>query len=344
MSFPDTIDLSMNGGGKRMDLLIKFISDNIAITNDHNDIIGPQDADDSAVIQITANDPRIVITTDSHTIDPLRFRGGDIGKLAICGTTNDLVVMGCKPLYITLSMIIEEGFSSITLAEICKSIRKELEKTNIRVVAGDTKIMPKGTLSGMIINTAGFGILEIDKPWNDASAEAGDVIIVSGSIGDHGTSLMAMREGIDLDTDLPSDVASLWPEFEDLHKLKGIKAMKDITRGGLSSCLAEIAMKSDVNIEIEETKLPIKPEAQAICDILGLEIMEISCEGRVIIIVSADETSEVLDVLSKYPVTKDATIIGKVNEKPKGIVYVKTEIGGTRIMDKPYGEPIPRVC
>ena len=339
-----TIELSHGGGGKRMDQLIRFIAENIGLEDRSEDIVGPSRTDDSAVIAWNSNSKSLVFTTDSHTVEPLFFRGGNIGDLAVAGTVNDLVVMGAKPLYMTLGMIIEEGFSFDDLAAISKTIGKRCCETGVRIVAGDTKVMPSGMLSEIVLNTAGIGTLVREEPIQDGNARPGDVIIVTGSIGDHGTSLMSLREGLRFDTDLASDVASLWPALEKVIADPRVHAMKDMTRGGFASAINEVAAKSQVALVVEEELIPVKPAAQAIADILGLEIMEVSCEGRALIIAEKDAEEDLLKELRKHNISRDAEIIGRVEKDPKGKVLVKTDIGGTRILDKPYGEPIPRVC
>ena len=338
------VDLAMNGGGKKMDALIKFISENLGSQTGSEDIISPAHMDDSAVIELKGDNNKIVITTDSHTVDPVFFTGGNIGDLSIAGTVNDLTVMGAEPKYLTIGMIIEEGYKFSDLKKIVQTIGKRARETGVRIVAGDTKVMPKGDLSNIILNTAGFGLLTREYPISDAKTKPGDKIILTGAIGDHGTSLMALREGMDFQTDLPSDVAPFWPAFREVVKNTGIHSMKDITRGGLASASNEIADKSGVCLVIDSEEVIIKPEANAICDILGLEIIEISCEGRAIMLVDPDEADNVIAELHRHELSKEAKVVGYAQEGPKGQVHIITDIGGKRILDKPYGEPIPRVC
>ena len=339
-----TIELSHGGGGKRMDQLIRFIAENIGLKDGSEDLVGPSRTDDSAVITWDSTNNSLVFTTDSHTVEPVFFRGGNIGDLAVAGTVNDLVVMGAKPLYMTLGMIIEEGFSFDALATISETIGKRCRETGVRIVAGDTKVMPSGMLSDIVLNTAGIGTLIRETPIQDRNARPGDIIIVTGSIGDHGTSLMSLREGLKFDTDLASDVAPLWPALEKIVSDPRVHAMKDMTRGGFASAINEIAIKSQVALIVEEELIPVKPAAQAIADILGLEIMEVSCEGRALIIAEKDAEEDLIKELRRHSITRDAEVVGYVEKDPKGRVLVKTGIGGTRILDKPYGEPIPRVC
>ena len=336
------IDLSYNGGGKQMDKLVEFISTEIGILSDQTDIVGPEAKDDSAVLPFYSNN--IVMTTDSHTVDPVFFQGGNIGDLAVCGTINDIVAMGAKPLYMTLGMVIEEGFTWDDLRVVCNTIGIRLREAGVRIVAGDTKVMPSGTISNIVLNTSCVGVLARDSPLSDSNAKIGDTVIITSEIGVHGTSLLALREGLKFETELESDVDHFWPYFENLIRIPGLHAMKDVTRGGLSSALNEIATKSKVCIEIIEENLPIKSESQAICDMLGLEIMEISGEGVYIIVCSSQSVSQILDILTSTPRLNSAAVIGFVKSSDIPQVHVKTKIGGTRLLDKPFGEPIPRVC
>lgn len=338
----DIIEISHGGGGKRMDQLIRFISSNIGIESTEMDIVGPTASDDSAVISYSENN--IVMTTDSHTVDPIFFRGGNIADLSVCGTVNDLTVMGAIPKFLTLGLIIEEGYKTEKLGELAKTLGERCREASVRIVAGDTKVMPRGMISEIVMNTAGVGSLVRESPIQDSEAQIGDVVILTAPIGVHGTSLMSLREGIEFDTDLSSDVASFWPAFENIVKNEAVHAMKDLTRGGLAAGLSEIATKSKVCLEINEVDVPIKEESQAICDILGLEIMEISAEGCAVMVVDERKSDEILLELHKHSISQNAIIVGRVKNNPKGRVYVITEIGGTRILDKPYGEPIPRVC
>ncbi|MHA2404351.1 MAG: HypE family hydrogenase expression/formation protein [Candidatus Kariarchaeaceae archaeon] len=204
--------------------------------------------------------------------------------------------------------------------------------------------MPKGTLSNIVLNTAGVGTLVRSTPIADSGAKPGDKVIITGPIGDHGTSLMSLREGLEFETTLESDVASFWPSFKDIVRDNAIHAMKDLTRGGLASAVNEIAAKSSVCLLLEEESIPIRQESQAIADILGLEIMEVSCEGSAVLCVDSSSADAILEEFRKFEISEMACIVGTVEEEPKGRVHVITDIGGTRILDKPYGEPIPRVC
>ncbi|MHA2170226.1 MAG: hydrogenase expression/formation protein HypE, partial [Candidatus Kariarchaeaceae archaeon] len=326
------VEISHGGGGKQMDRLIAFLSQKIGLENADSDTIGPLAADDSAVVDFPFPDNKLVLTTDSHTVDPIFFRGGNIGDLSISGTINDLTVMGAQPLYFTLSMIIEEGYSFEKLGKIATTIGEQCRDADVRIVCGDTKVMPKGTLSNIVLNTAGVGNLVRSIPIADSGAKVGDKIIITGPIGDHGTSLMSLREGLEFETTLESDVAPFWPSFKDIVSNQAIHAMKDLTRGGLASAVNEIAMKSNVCLLLEEELIPIRQESQAIADILGLEIMEVSCEGSAVLCVDPSSADALLQKFHKHKVSEMACIVGTVRENPKGRVHILTDIGGTRIL------------
>ncbi|MHA1729601.1 MAG: hydrogenase expression/formation protein HypE, partial [Promethearchaeota archaeon] len=261
-----------------------------------------------------------------------------------CGTLNDLIMMGAKPLALTSVIIIEEGTTFTEIGKIIQSFNLITEQANVGVLAGDTKVMPRGTLKGIIMSTSGVGIKLKNKLIADSNCQIGSKIIITGSIGDHGAALIASREGIELETSLKSDVAALSPLVEIVQNTPDILAMKDPTRGGLASALNEWASKSNVGIQINEGSLIIKKEVQAVADILGLDPLEISNEGRAIICIREEHAEECLKKIKNTSIGKDAVIIGNVNDKNRGMVVLRTQLGGSRIIETPMGEPIPRVC
>jgi len=336
------VDLAHGAGGTKMDDLLEVIMKNITLRK-VGDGIGLDEKDDGAVIRIGKE--RIVTSIDGHTIHPIFFPGGDLGKLAITGTINDTCVMGAKPLAILSSIIIEEGFPIKKLQQIVDSLAKTAEENGVAIIAGDTKVMPRGTLDEMVIVTAGIGIIEDDNlDIQDANIKPGDKIIVSGTVGDHGIALMAGREGISFETELISDVASIREIVEAALKAGGVVAMKDPTRGGLASALNEFAEKSKVSIWVEDEKIPIAPAVNAASEMLGLEPLGVTCEGRVLLAVKAEKAEEVLKAIKKIPLGEQAAIIGEARAERPGYVLSKTLVGGHRIIEKPIGEQIPRVC
>lgn len=303
--------------------------------------IGLDEMDDGATLQ--ANGAGLIITADAHTVQPLFFPGGNIGTLAACGTINDLAVMGARPIAMTNTIVIEEGFEIETLHEILKSLNAVIEPLEVAMIAGDTKVMPRGTLDGLVMSTSGVGTVYLDSPVPDSGVKADDDIIVTGPIGDHGTALLAHREGLKFETDLVSDVAPLWEPIRDCLDVGGVHAMKDPTRGGTAVALNEFASKSRVEVELDEGRVPVRPAVRSLCDILGLEPLHISCEGRAVMATDPSVTSDILQVLSEHKTTRDACVIGKAH-RGVGRVLLKTAIGGRKVLQVPYGEPVPRVC
>ncbi|TFG29056.1 MAG: hydrogenase expression/formation protein HypE [Promethearchaeota archaeon] len=340
------IRIAHGAGGVLQEELINFITKGIVLKKVNNGI-GVEELDDGATIPLPNYDKEIVITADGHTIYPLFFPGGDLGILSVCGTVNDLLMMGADPLALTSTIIIEEGFQFDTLEKIVSSFNSKANQANIAIIAGDTKIMPKGTLNEMIIATTGIGIKDKTVKIEDKNLRVEDKIILTGSIGDHGTALMASREGLNISTDLKSDVGLLL-EIRDAIKSdidsNHIHAMKDPTRGGIASALNDWANKSNISILLEEEKIPIKKQVNAICDMLGLDPFNIACEGRALIAVRPESADEILHKIKSTELGKDAEIIGIVKADNPKKVLLKTIVGGTRFVDMPLGEPIPRIC
>jgi len=340
------IRLAHGAGGILSNELIKFITKDIYLKN-VNDGIGVEELDDGATIPLRDYDKEIVITADGHTVFPIFFPGGDLGSLSVCGTVNDLIMMGAEPIALTSTIIIEEGFTFTKLGKIVNSMNEKAKEANIAIIAGDTKIMPKGTLNEIIIATSGIGIKDKKIRILDNSLKAGDKIIITGSIGDHGTALMASREGLNISTDLKSDI-SLLIDIYNATKFEinnnYIHAMKDPTRGGLAAALNDWATKSNVSILIDEEKVPIKKQVTAICDMLGLDPYNIACEGRALLAVDPAHSTEVLDKLKLTEIGKNACIIGDVKGDNPKRVFLNTIVGGTRFIDMPLGEVIPRIC
>ncbi|MFH1609847.1 MAG: hydrogenase expression/formation protein HypE [Candidatus Bipolaricaulota bacterium] len=302
--------------------------------------IGLDQLDDGAVVELPPG--QAVVTTDSHVVKPFFFPGGDIGVLAVCGTVNDLAVMGARPVALTLGLILEEGFLLSDLERILASAAEALAELGVPLVAGDTKVMGKGELDGIAINTTGIGVAE--RVVSDAGLSVGDAVLVTGTIGDHGMALLAAREGFHLETGLQSDVAALWPLLAPALAHGGITAMKDPTRGGLAAVLNEMARKGKVGIEVREAEIPLRPEAQALSDLLGISPLEVACEGRAVIAVAADQADAVLAILRRHPLGHDARIIGSVIADYPGRVILDTGVGGRRFLEMPLGDPVPRIC
>ncbi len=334
------IESAHGGGGKIMQLLLEEVIIP-AFTRRKIGDIGLDEMDDGATFQ--TNGSQLIVCTDAHTVQPLFFPGGNIGTLTACGTINDLSVMGAEPIAMTNTIIVEEGFPIDTLEIILKSIDDVIAPLGIAMIAGDTKVMPSGTLDQLVMSSTGIGRVYLDKPIRDAGANPGDDIISTGPIGDHGTSLLAHREGLEFKTDLISDVAPIWLPIRDCLDIGGIHAMKDPTRGGTAVALNEIAAKSGIEIELDESEIPVRSEVKSLCDLLGLNPLHMSCEGTVLMTVDSEFTSSILNALKNHNRTKDAKVIGSVNIG-EGRVVMNTMIGGRKLVQVPYGEPVPRVC
>lgn len=305
--------------------------------------------EDQAVFEINVN--RLAFTTDSYVVDPIFFPGGDIGALSIHGTVNDLAMSGARPLYLSASFIIEEGFPIGDLRRICASMQKAAEEANVQIVTGDTKVVQKGGADKIFINTAGVGVIETAANISASRAAVGDKIIVSGTIGDHGTTILIARGELDLETDIESDTASLnslvaemIDEAKKLNALDQIHALRDPTRGGVATTLNEIALASDVFIEIREDLIPVREEVKGACEILGLDPLYVANEGKLVAIVSAEIADQIIARMKENPNGQLARVIGEVKAEPQGIVSMTTAFGGTRIVDMLAGEQLPRIC
>ena len=299
---------------------------------------------DSAILEVGLSE--IAFTTDSFVIDPLFFPGGNIGKLAVCGTVNDLAVSGAQPLYISVSFIIEEGFPVSDLEKIVISLAAEAKKAGVLIVTGDTKVVNKGKCDKIFINTAGIGRMknkniQISKAVN---IHPGDVIIINGTIGDHGMSVMNARESFNFKTAIESDCASLNHMISDVLEHYHVKFMRDPTRGGVATVLNELAEKISLGIEISESDIPVKKGVKALCELLGFDPLHIANEGKVIIVASEQEGNKILDLMKRNEYGKEGAVIGRVVADNHGKVVLKNETGGRRIIDSLTGDQLPRIC
>jgi hydrogenase expression/formation protein HypE len=298
--------------------------------------------DDSAVFNI---DGRVAFTTDSFVVRPIFFPGGDIGKLAICGTINDLAMVGAKPLFLSLALIIEEGLPLKELDQVMNSIRTVAEETGIKIVTGDTKVVNHGNADKLFINTTGIGTVPPRLNISGSNAQPGDKVILSGPIGDHGVAVMAQRENLRLKVPVQSDCAPLNSLVaEMLGSGQGIHCMRDPTRGGLATTLNEIAIQSQVSIRIYEDNIPVRDSISAACEMLGLDPLYIANEGKLVAIVEPEYADEVLNVMRHNPYGTESVIIGDVEGGRPGRVVMKTRLGASRIIDMLSGELLPRIC
>jgi hydrogenase expression/formation protein HypE len=298
--------------------------------------------DDSAVLD---SEGRLAFTTDSYVVSPIIFPGGDIGRLAVCGTVNDLSMAGAKPLYLSLSFIIEEGLAVNELEEIVRSIAETAAEAEIKIVTGDTKVVNRGDADRLFINTSGIGRIPNGIDISGANAKPGDKVILSGTIGDHGIAIMSKREGLNFSTTLESDCAPLNHLVADmLEESTLINCLRDPTRGGLATTLNEIAGQSSVGMELEERSIPIRDEVRGACELLGLDPLYIANEGKLIAIVDEKAAEPVLAKMKQNIYGKDAVIIGRVTGEHRGRVVLKTPYGSSRILDMLSGELLPRIC
>lgn len=299
--------------------------------------------DDQAVVEIGG--ARLAFTTDSFVVKPLFFPGGDIGSLAVHGTVNDLAMGGATPLYLSAGFIIEEGFPIEDLRRIAGSMSKAAAEAGVAIVTGDTKVVERGKGDGVFINTTGIGVVAADVRISADRARPGDVVILSGYIGDHGTAILASREGLEFETTIQSDSAPLHDlVVQMLSVSRNIRCLRDPTRGGLSSTLNEIAEQSKVAIEIEERNVPVRDEVRGACELLGLDPLYVANEGKLVAVVAPEDASAVLDAMRRHARGESAAVIGVVGEGSPGMVTMRTAFGSSRIVDLLPGGQLPRIC
>ena len=304
--------------------------------------------DDGTVLNPAASDPgsRWVTTTDAHVVIPVEFPGGDIGRLAVNGTINDLAMMGATPKYLTAAFILEEGLSIALLDRLIASMANASREAGVPVVAGDTKVVERGKGDGVFITTTGFGLIPPHIQLSGSRAQPGDAILVSGTLGDHAMALMAERNGLHFDPPLRSDTAALHDLVAHLlaPKPEAVHALRDPTRGGLATVLNEIAHQSNVAIEIDESQIPIRPEVLAAAELLGLDPLYLANEGKLVVVCEATHADRILAALRDHPLGKDSALIGHVRATPRPFVELKTHWGGRRLVDWLMGELLPRIC
>jgi hydrogenase expression/formation protein HypE len=299
--------------------------------------------DDQAVV--TVDGTRLAFTTDSYVVTPLFFPGGDIGDLAVNGTVNDLAVGGARPLFLSLSFILEEGLPISDLARVLESVRRAADRAGVSVVTGDTKVVDRGKGDKLFVNTAGIGSLAAGVNLSARRVRPGDAILLSGPIGDHGVAILSTREGLEFDGEIRSDTAPLH-ELVAVMLATGadIHAMRDPTRGGVAATIVEIATRQRVGIEIEEAAIPVRDVVRGACEILGLDPMLVANEGKLVAFVPEEGSADVLEAMRAHPLGSEAVRIGRVTDAHPGFVLVRTLIGGERILDLPFGESLPRIC
>ncbi|MEM9922763.1 MAG: hydrogenase expression/formation protein HypE [Cyanobacteria bacterium P01_D01_bin.50] len=338
----NNITLAHGSGGKAMRDLIN----DVFITTFNNPTLSQ--LEDQAKFDLTnliQQGNRLAFTTDSYVVDPLFFPGSNIGELAVNGTVNDLAVGGAKPLYLTCSVILEEGLSIETLRHVAQSMQIAAQKVGVQIVTGDTKVVQRGAVDKLFINTTGIGVIPTNVCISSRNIKPGDTIIINGEIGNHGTAILIARGELALESDIESDCQPLHDLVATILDIcPEIHAMRDATRGGLATVLNEFALTSNVGICLEEESIPIREEVKGVCEILGLEPFYLANEGKLVVVVGSENASKVLAAMKSHPAGKNSAIIGKVIPSPQGIVSLKTNFGAEIILDMLVGEQLPRIC
>ncbi|MGH3512224.1 MAG: hydrogenase expression/formation protein HypE [Pseudonocardiaceae bacterium] len=332
------ITLAHGAGGKATQSLIEAIF----LDAFRNPLLEP--LEDAATV--TAGNVQLAFTTDSYVVSPLFFPGGNIGDLAVNGTVNDLAVSGARPAHLSAGFILEEGFPVEDLRRIVASMAAAATAAGVSIVTGDTKVVQRGKGDGCYINTAGVGLITSGLNLGVATARPGDVVIVSGPVGDHGITIMLERGELDLEADLVSDTASVYELVQGLLDAVGpdVRAMRDATRGGVATILNEVATAAGVAVVVEEEAVPVRPEVRGACELLGIDPLYVACEGRIVVIVDPAAADAAVAALQAHPLGAGATVVGRVAVDPPGLVLLKTGFGGTRIIDLLVGDPLPRIC
>jgi len=333
----DTVLLGHGSGGKLSAALVR----DIFLPALHNPVLAR--LDDQAIVNVGGQ--RLAFTTDSFVVQPLFFPGGDIGSLAVHGTVNDLAMGGATPLFLSAAFIIEEGFPISKLRQIATSMNRAAAAARVEVVTGDTKVVEKGKGDGVFITTTGIGLVPDGLILSADQARAGDKVILSGTIGDHGIAILAQRAGLEFETTIESDSAALHTLVAQMISAsREIRCMRDPTRGGLSSALNELAQQSGVGIEVDESSIPVREEVRGACELLGLDPLYVANEGKLVAIVAPGAAADILRAMRSHPLGSDARIIGTVKKENAGLVVLRTPLGTTRIVDMLGGDQLPRIC
>ena len=333
----DRITMAHGAGGRATQTLIEglFLE---AFRNPLLEVL-----EDQAVFSV--NGSRLAFTTDSFVVSPLFFPGGCIGDLAVNGTVNDLAVSGARPLYLSAGFILEEGFPVSDLKRIAEAMARAAEAVGVAIATGDTKVVQRGKGDGCYITTSGVGVLERDVSLSAAGVKPGDAVLVSGPIGEHGTTIMLARGELDIAADVVSDTASLAELIAGLlDAVDGVRCLRDATRGGVATIMNEVAVASSVAVVLDEAAIPVRPEVRGVCEVLGLDPLYVACEGRMVAFVDGSLAGAAVRALRAHPLGKDAAVIGTVRDDPAGLVLLKTQFGGSRIVDMLVGDPLPRIC
>jgi hydrogenase expression/formation protein HypE len=336
----EQITLAHGAGGKSSHVLIE----SLFLRELRNPLLEPL-GDNAVFTTGNGTGPRLAFSTDSYVVKPRFFPGGDIGELAVNGTINDLAMAGGRPLHLSAGFIVEEGLATGELERIVASMAAAAREAGVTVVTGDTKVVERGKGDGVYISTAGIAIVEHDLELGPTAIRAGDRVIVSGSLGDHGMAIMIARGELELEVELRSDTAPLHDLVANLlEATTQVRCLRDPTRGGAATVLNELALAAEVGIAVQESALPIRPEVTAACEILGLDPLYVANEGKLIAVVAPEETEAALDALRQHPLGEEAAIVGEVRAEPPGMVVLDTAFGGSRVVDMLAGDPLPRIC
>lgn len=335
----NTITLAHGSGGQAMQQLIGQLFMQ-AFANPWLD--EQEDQARLPLAELTARGDRLAFSTDSYVIDPLFFPGGDIGKLAVCGTANDVAVSGALPRWLSCGFILEEGLALATLERVVNSMAATAREAGIEIVTGDTKVVPRGAADKLFINTAGLGAIPATIHWGAASLTPGDLLLVSGTLGDHGATILNLREQLGLEGALSSDCALLSPLIEALRPIRGVKALRDATRGGVNAVMHEFAASSGCGMALQEKALPLKPSVRGVCELLGLDALNFANEGKLVIGVAREAAQQALETMKAHPLGRDAAIVGEVTASAG--VRLCGLYGVKRTLDLPHSEPLPRIC
>ena len=341
MSFKanDVVTMAHGSGGQAMQQLIETLFLQAFANRALNE---REDQARLSLAELTALGDRLAFSTDSYVIDPIFFPGGNIGKLAVCGTVNDVAVSGAIPKYLSCGFILEEGFPLSELQIIVESMAATAAAAGVEIVTGDTKVVQRGAADKVFINTAGIGVIPTKIQWGIQQIQPGDKVIVSGTLGDHGATILNLREKLGLEAELSSDCAVLTPLIEPLRAIDGVKALRDATRGGVTAILHEFAQASSCGISINEADLPVCSAVRGVCELLGLEPLNFANEGKLVIVVRPDVEASVLAALHQHPLGANAATIGEVTDNKQ--VKLVGIFGASRRLDLPYNEPLPRIC
>jgi hydrogenase expression/formation protein HypE len=336
------VTIAHGGGGKAMRDLIA----DVFVTAFDNPLLAP--LEDQAVVDLAVlarSGDRLAFTTDSYVVSPLFFPGADIGSLAVNGTVNDLAMSGARPLFLSCGVVLEEGFSVESLRRIAQSMRIAADAAGVTIVTGDTKVVERGAADGLFINTAGIGVVPAGISLSAAQAQPGDVVIVNGTIGDHGVAILVARNELQLQSDVQSDCQPLHALVAAMLAVcPGIHCLRDATRGGIATVLNEFAAASQVCIRLEESAIPIREDVRGACEILGLDPLYLANEGKLVAVVPRDRAESVLAAMRMHPAGRAAAIVGEVSETPREAVILATRFGGDRVVDMLVGEQLPRIC